>query len=41
MGFFEDIEQFKEVTNMVQFDEKKRDEDAEVMIAEDTTDADT
>ena len=39
-GLIEDIEQFKEVTNPVQFDEKRQDEDASVMIVEDNTNAD-
>ena len=38
VGFFEDIKQFKEVTNPIQFDDQRQDEDTEVMIVEDTTD---
>ena len=39
-GFFEDIEQLKEVMNPVQFHEKKHDEDTAVMIVEYATDVD-
>ena len=39
-GFTKCIEQFKEVTNPVQFDGKRQGEDNAVVVAEDTSDAD-